>query len=219
MPPSTVAGLVFLIAALSPGLVYHRMLARFSQRDSRSTIVELVEMATAGAVASAVATVMVIGAGQVVPGLVSLAELVGDPVILRAHPWSVLISAALALVLSLALAALGGWLWIRRADTGPGRIREGSAWAGVLAARHEGRPAFLAVELDDGRLVEGYFRTVSVAEDPARDVLALRRPILVSGPGEVPRKEFDEDFVLIPRSIVKLVHGKHVPPKRANQDS
>jgi hypothetical protein len=204
MPPTTVAGIVFLVAALSPGLVYHRVLSRFLPRDSRSTVVELVELATAGALTTAVACVAVLGAGEVVPVLLSPAELYTRP-----HPWQVLLSATLALVLSFGLAGVAGWWWVRKFGREPVRIREGSAWAGVLGAKRDGKPAFLAVELTDGRLVEGVFRTVSVAEDPDRDALALRRPILVTGPNGAPRTEVDEDFVLIPRSIVKVVHGTY----------
>lgn len=204
MPPTTVAGIVFLVAALSPGLVYHRVLSRFLPRDSRSTVVELVELATAGALTTAVACVTVLGAGEVVPVLLTPAELYARP-----HPWQVLLSATLALVLSFGLAGLAGWWWVRKFGRQPVRIREGSAWAGVLGAKRDGKPAFLAVELTDGRLVEGVFRTVSVAEDPDRDALALRRPILVTGPNGAPRTEVDEDFVLIPRSIVKVVHGTY----------
>ncbi|MET1075091.1 MAG: DUF6338 family protein, partial [Umezawaea sp.] len=201
MPPSTVAGLVFLVAALSPGLVYHRMLTRFLPRDSRSTVVELVEMATAGALTSIVACVAVLGVAELVPALVSMDELTGDPAALRSHAWGVLLSTTLALAVSFGLAVLAGWSWVRKSGKAPSRIKEGSAWSGVLSRKRDGTPAFLAVELDDGRLVEGVFRTVSVAEDPARDALALRRPILVSGPGDAPRTEVADDFVLIPRSI------------------
>lgn len=205
MPPTTVAGIVFLVAALSPGLVYHRVLSRFLPRDSRSTVVELVELATAGALTTVVACVAVLGAGEVVPVLLTPEELVGT----TPHPWRVLLSATLALVLSFGLAALAGWWWVRKFGRQPVRIREGSAWVGVLAAKRDGKPAFLAVELEDGRLIEGVFRTVSVAEDPDRDALALRRPILVTGPNGAPRTEVDEDFVLIPRSVVKAVHGTY----------
>jgi hypothetical protein len=204
MPPTTVAGIVFLVAALSPGLVLHRVLSRFLPRDSRSTVVELVELATVGALTTVVACVVVLGAGEVVPVLLSPAELYTRPA-----PWSVLLSATLALALSFGLAGLAGWWWLRKFARQPVRIREGSAWAGVLGAKRDDKPAFLAVELTDGRLIEGVFRTVSVAEDPDRDALALRRPILVTGPDGAPRTEVDEDFVLIPRSVVKVVHGTY----------
>jgi hypothetical protein len=204
MPPTTVAGIVFLVAALSPGLVYHRVLSRFLPRDSRSTVVELVELATAGALTTALSCVVVLGAGEVVPALLSPAELYTRPA-----PWSVLLSAILALVLSFGLAGLAGWWWVRKFARRPVRIREGSAWVGVLGKRRDGKPAYLAVELTDGRSIEGVFRTVSVAEDPDRDALALRRPIFVTGPNGAPRTEVDEEFVLIPRSVVKVVHGTY----------
>lgn len=65
------------------------------------------------------------------------------------------------------------------------------------------------MELDDGRVVEGVFRAVSGLEDPARDALVLRRPVLVSGPGDTPRTPVDEDFVLLPRSIIRAVRGTY----------
>ncbi|MFB9928072.1 DUF6338 family protein [Amycolatopsis halotolerans] len=211
MPPSTAAGLVFLVAALSPGLVYHRMLARFLPRDSRSAVGEVVEMATAGALTSAVAVVLVLVAGQVFPGLVSLDDLVTGPATLRPKAWGVVASALFVLLLSLALALAGGRLWVRLAGKQQSRIHEGVVWSAVLAAKRDGLPVFLAVEVDDGRLIEGLFRSVSVDGDPARDAVVLQRPIAVTGPGDNPRSAREQDFVLIPRSIVKAVHGKYVP--------
>jgi hypothetical protein len=209
VPPTTVAAFVFLIAALSPGFVYHRMLARFQPRDHRSPLVELAEMATAGALTTAFAIAAVLGIGELVPALISPADLAGDPNALRARPWGVLGSVVLALLVSLALAAAAGWLWIRKIVKAPSRMREGTVWIGVLAAKRDGKPAFLAVELDDGRVVEGVFRAVSGLEDPARDALVLRRPVLVSGPGDTPRTPVDEDFVLLPRSVIRAVHGTY----------
>lgn len=217
MPPSTVAGIIFLAAALSPGLLYHQLLMRFFPRDSRSTVVELVELATVGALTSVLAGAAVLGAGEVVPALVSVNEVFGGSAILRSQAWSLLGSLLLALALSWGLAVLGGWLWIRRSSGRRGRIREGSAWASVLSGKRDGLPAYLAVELDDGRLIEGVFRAVSVAEDPARDVLALRRPIRICPPGGTERTEVDGEFVLIPRSIIKAVHGSYRLSKRVDE--
>ncbi|MDX3655786.1 DUF6338 family protein [Streptomyces sp. ID05-26A] len=209
MPPGTVAGFIFLIAALSPGFVFHRMIARFHSRDSRSPVVELVEMATAGALATAVAVVATLGVGELVPGLLSAAEVFGDANALRARPWDVLRALALVLPLSLGLATLAGWLWTRRSREQPAQIRQGSVWSGVLSAKKNGKPAYLAVELDDGRVVEGVFRAVSDVDDPDRDAVVLRRPISLSGPGNVPLTRVNEEFVLIPRTAIRLVHGTH----------
>jgi hypothetical protein len=213
MPPSTVVGLVFLAAALSPGLVYHRALARYLQRDQRSTAIEIVELGTVGVIASSISVVVVAGLAELVPAFVTLDELFGDPRAVGHEPWRAVAAVGSALVLSYLLSAAAGVLVARRSAERSGRMREGSAWSGVLAKRKDGRPAFLAVEIDDGRLIEGFFRTVSVTGDPARDVLALKGPIAFSGPGKVQRKAVEDDFVLIPRSIVKAIRGKYVPPK------
>ncbi|MCT2587963.1 hypothetical protein JT362_33105 [Actinophytocola sp. S1-96] len=210
---------MFVLAALSPGLVYHRVIAQFLARDNRSTVVELVEMATAGAVTSVVASVVVLGLGEFIPPLVSLDELAWNRSGDWPRPWSVVASALLVLFVSFGLAVLAGWMWVRRAGRLPTRIKQGSAWAGVLGAKRDGKPAFLAVELDDGRLIEGVFRSVSVAEDPARDALVLRPPILSSGPGDSPRTAVNEDFVFIPRSIIKAVHGSYRLTKRQDKDT
>jgi len=97
-------------------------------------------------------------------------------------------------------------------------MREGSAWAGVLARRQNGKPAYLSVEVDDGRLLEGVFRSVSVADEPARDALALRRPIRICLAGSSDRVDVDEDFVLIPRSTIKAVHGTYKLTKRPDPE-
>lgn len=219
MLPSTLIGLLVLAAALSPGLVRQRMVSRYVQRDSRSSVTEVVELATAGAFASVLAAIVTLLLGQGIPALLSLGQLVGDPAFLRAHPWSVVRSVLVCFGFSFAFALAGGWLWARRVVKVTARIREGTAWAGVLSQKRDGRPAFLAVELDDGRLAEGYFRAVSVSEEAARDALVLRRPIALSGPGDVPRTAVDEDFLLIPRSGVKAVHGKYVAAAAVREGS
>ena len=209
MPPGTVAGFLFLIAALSPGFVFHRMLAKYHFRDTRSPVVELVEMATAGALATAVAVLMTLGLGELVPGLLSATEVAGDVNALRTRPWSVLGALAVVLPLSLGLAAATGWLWTRRARERPSPIRQGSVWSGVLSAKKNGKPAYLAVELEDGRVFEGVFRALSDADDPDRDAVVLRKPIAVSGPGDIERTKVNEEFVLIPRTVIRVVHGTY----------
>lgn len=218
MLPNGVVGALFVIAALSPGLLYHQAVARYTPRDSRSTVVEVVELATVGVLASLIACVAVFAVGEVVPGLVTLREVVGDPSTLADRAWSVVIASLLGLGISLGLAALAGHLWVKRTAAHHSRIKEGSVWAGVLAAKRDGKPAYLSVELDDGRLVEGVFRSVSVAEEPARDTVALRRPIRICPAGSAQRTEVDEDFVLIPRSIIKAVHGSYKLTKRPDRD-
>lgn len=63
MLPNGVAGLLFLVAALSPGLLYHRAVMRYVPRDARSTVVEVVEvveLATVGVLTSVLACVVVL---------------------------------------------------------------------------------------------------------------------------------------------------------------
>jgi hypothetical protein len=219
MLPNGVAGLLFLVAALSPGLLYHRAVMRYVPRDARSTVVEVVELATVGVLTSVLACVVVLAVGELVPGLVTIGDVVDDASVLRAQAWSVVGSAVLALVVSFGLAALAGRLWVKYTAPHRRRIREGSAWAGVLAEKRDSKPAYLSVELDDGRLLEGVFRTVSVTEEPARDALALRRPIRICPAGSADRTDVDEDFVLIPRSIIKAVHGSYNLTVRPKTDS
>jgi hypothetical protein len=217
MLPNGVAGLLFLVAVLSPGLLYHRAVMRYVPRDSRSTVIEVVELATVGVLTSVLACVAVLAVGEVTPGLLTIRDVADGSAALRVRAWSVVGSAALALVVSFGLAALAGRLWVRR--TAPhSQIREGSAWSEILAAKRDGKPAYLSVELEDGRLVEGVFRAVSVAEEPARDTLALRRPIRVCPAGSTTRTDVDEEFVLIPRSIIKAAHGTYALTVRQEKD-
>jgi hypothetical protein len=212
--PTGAVGVLFLFAALSPGFLYHRAVARYRPRDSRSAVVEVVEFATAGALTSIVALVAVLAVGEIIPGLLTLNDVASNPAALRTRAWSVVGSSALVLVISFGLAAAAGRFWAGRSAGQRGQLREGSAWAGVLARKQDGKPAYLSVELDDGRLLEGVFRSVSVAEEPARDALALRRPIRICPAGGSERVDVDEDFVLIPRSAIKAVHGTYRLIKR-----
>lgn len=141
-------GVLFLFAALSPGFLYHRALVRYQPRDSRSAVVEVVELATAGALTSIVGLVVVLAVGEIVPGLITLDDVVGSPAALRTRAWSVVVSSVLVLAVSFGLAATAGRLWARRWAGRQGQIREGSAWAGVLSRKQDGKPAYLSVELN-----------------------------------------------------------------------
>lgn len=85
MLPTGAVGVLFLFAALSPGFLYHRAVARYRPRDSRSAVVEVVEFATAGALTSIVALVAVLAVGEIIPGLLTLNNVASNPAALRTH--------------------------------------------------------------------------------------------------------------------------------------
>lgn len=208
--PNSIVSLVVLAIAVSPGYVHHRLRNRFMLKDDRSTTAELVELFSAGALSTTVATVVVLLCGGFIPFLVTLNGALSGVGYIQSHPWQLLTSVLLVIVLSIGLSALSGWLIGRLSRTRVRAIRDGSVWVRALTRHYQDRKPYLAVELDDGRLVEGYLLAASIDEDPNRRDLILQGPLAFTGPGDKPRTRSSAAFVMVPGRAVRLIHAQYV---------
>ncbi|MEO3823563.1 DUF6338 family protein [Actinomadura sp. B10D3] len=213
--PSNALALAVLIVALAPGFAYHRVYRRRVPAEKRTATEEIVELFCAGALGSFAASLVVLGLAQAVSGLVTLDILLGVGKELRAHAWAAVLSGALALALSALFCAAAGVAMGRLSRSGVGQIRPGTLFARTVTARSRtGRRPYLAVELVDGRLVEGYLRYVAIDEDPARRDMVLQRPIAWSGTGYAERTLSRAARVLLRGSMIGAIHVSFPEPRR-----
>ncbi|MFI8360007.1 DUF6338 family protein [Streptomyces sp. NPDC085612] len=219
--PGSVVGAVLLLVALTPGYVYHQALRRYSARDTRTTTAEVVELFGVGALTTTTGLLLTLLLAELAPFLVPLSKIVHAPADFPARPWSWVATGLLALAVSFLLSASAGVLAGRRSPRRVGAgLREGTPalWAFTDRAPEDpARKAFLAVELSDGRLVEGYVRYVSSDPDPERRDLVLQRPIAWTGPGATPRTPSQARFVFVPGALVSVVHISYPAPARQAQ--
>ncbi|MFG2540137.1 DUF6338 family protein [Streptomyces sp. NPDC048511] len=215
--PSSVIAAVLLLAAMTPGYAFHRTMNRYRPKDTRSSTTEVVELFSVGALATTTGLLLTLLIGELAPSLITLREATKTPTDLRHHPWSWAGAAVLAMTLSMALSTLAGVYAGRKSPRRTGTaVREGTVAVHALTdragpgGRHK---PFAAVELSDGRLVEGYVRYVSTDPDPARRDIVLQQPIAWTGPGDAPRTRSPAVCVFVPGALVRVVHISypHVP--------
>ncbi|WP_322779737.1 DUF6338 family protein [Frankia sp. Cas4] len=221
-------GLIVVIAALVPGLGYLRAYRRYTLYDVRTSTVEFVEMLAIGALGTSVAAIIVLAIGEVAPGLVTLRALFHGYGDLSKSPWGTIVSAAGILLLGtvgcITAGVLAGQHSRRRVGVtlagvpaeeraaGPA-FREGSQFAAaLLRGAPDGGAPFLAVELSDGRLVEGFALLVSHHDDPLLRDLTLQKPVAFSGPGYTGRTVSPANRVFVPGSMIRLIHIAYPEP-------
>jgi hypothetical protein len=211
--PGTALGLVLTVAALGPGYIYLRVAERRSERPERSGLLEAVELAVVGALASTTALLIV--------GALADWTHVADAHWLAAHPanyagqhplrllWLVALTLGLAYLIAFAVAKV-------RHRT-PDVIRPaGSAWTEAFKKDcPKGRVAVLTVELRDGRKVEGTLRAHTPSVDYNRE-LYLTAPLRVqAGPASAPTGLGSTSFMVLRETDIIAVSGKYVGAKPA----
>ncbi|MFD9502529.1 DUF6338 family protein [Streptomyces sp. NPDC060035] len=210
MPGSVVAA-VLLLAAMTPGFAFHQAYRRFSAKGSRTSVTEVVELFSVGALATCLGALVSALLAEWIPYLVSLKDVATAPADAAERPWSWVVSGILTMTLSMAASIWAGRYVGKRSPQRRGeRLREGTVTSWVLTEHDaDGRWPFLAVELSDGRLVEGYLRHVSHDEDPARRDIVLQRPVLWTGPGDIPRTLSSARMVVVPGSLIRVIHLRY----------
>jgi hypothetical protein len=179
--PASLTALLILVFAAAPGYAALRAMERRNPRDSVTAIRETIEIVSVGLLASTVVALLLLGAAEITSALLPLRGLVAGSSYLRAHPWQVILSGLLQVVAATVLSAAAGTLVVR--GLAPVVNRPGHIWNLVLTRNRDGRDAYVAVELLDGRLVEGLIRGYSSSVDPGDREIAVQAPIAVTPPG------------------------------------
>lgn len=212
--PGSVAAAVLLLAAMTPGFAFHQAYRRFSAQSPRTSTTEVVALFSVGALATCLGALLTASLAEAFPYLVSLREVAAEPRDLGDRPWSWVVSGALTMALSItASLAAGRYVGKRSPHRRGERLREGTITTWVLTERdRHGQRPFLAVELLDGRLLEGYLWHASLDEDPARRDIALQGPLFWTGPGAVPRTRSAARMIFVPGSLVRVIHISYPTP-------
>jgi hypothetical protein len=205
--PGTALGLVLAVAALGPGYVYLRVAERRSARPERSSLLEAVELAVVGALAST-AALLVVGALADWTHVANAHWLAADPASYTGHHplrllWLVALTLGLAYLIAFAAAKV-----IHRT---PDVIRPaGSAWTEAFINKcPKGCATVLTVELRDGRKVEGTHGAHTPSVDYNRE-LYLRAPLRVqAGPASAPACLDSDSFMVLRETDILAVSGKY----------
>jgi hypothetical protein len=157
---------------------------------------------------------VVLGIAQFTAALLQLEDLIRGATYLEQHPWEAIWSGLLTVLLASAIAWLAGTAVAVLAARGA-RVQDGTVWTRVLTRRFRGRRPFLAVELLDGRVVEGFLLNASTEVDQQLRDLALQPPIAWSTRGGA-RSHVREGFVVVPGREIRVIQGSYPLLSRAS---
>lgn len=177
----SLTALLILAFAAAPGYAGLRAMERRSPRDSVSSVRETLEIVSLGLIASVITALLLFFAAQITSALLPLRGLIVGPSYFRAHPWQLILSGLLQIAFATGLSVAIGMLIVER--FAPAVIRQGNLWHPVLAEMRDGHRAYVAIELLDGRLVEGFALMCSTAAHPNDREIALQAPLAVTVPG------------------------------------
>jgi hypothetical protein len=214
--PSTLLGLILLLAGIGPGYVFVREAERREPRIERSQLLEAAELLVVGAVLSTAAALVVLIITQAT-GALDLEALANNGVkyILR-EP----IPNLTALLATLLLSYGAAYVLARAVHRGrqPTLYPNRAVWWQEIADLKTSGPVFTTVELRDGRVIDGYVSAYTIDADADRRDMALQRPIFVRARRQPNRALLDVDrLILSDREIVYVTLQQHRPPEDAGQ--
>ena len=175
MIPSSIAGLLLAVAALSPGYVYIRFASSRRPRAERSALMETGEFLLWGTATSGAALLLVfVGAHLGVPFLIDLREWSsGGSNYLAEDPWRAVWSGATAFAIASLLALTAAYLVYRKTKT---RVVEEPVWWSVFGGRPPKSEVFCSVQTTAGPVLEGFLYAYTTHSEEPRDI-ALKPPL------------------------------------------
>lgn len=217
MIPNTPLGLVLFLAALGPGYVYIRIAEQRRPRPDRSGLLEAVELAVIGALASTAALLAVLPIAGLISAT-SISKLARDPsAYIHANPVTAVGLTAVVLAVACALAYALATLVHRKdaANVRPG----GTSWYDAFWANRPGQEdvVIVTLELRDHRKITGKLRSFTVGLEENREI-GLAAPIATqAGPGSSPALGGD-GFVVVREADVLSVSGHYVAGRKPAPD-
>jgi hypothetical protein len=96
----------------------------------------------------------------------------------------------------------------------PAEFHTGNPWVHALGHRPRGKTPWVALEIDDGRIVEGLLYGFSLTDTRDDRDIVLRRPIRVTVAGEYDARLLDSvDLALFPDRSIKGISVIHAPER------
>jgi Family of unknown function (DUF6338) len=206
--PDSFLGLALFAASLGPGYLYLRIAEQRAPRQSRSPLVEVVELVVVGGLTSLVAALIVLSLADAV-GLLDTHALARHGSHYLVHePIRTLASLIATLALSYSLAALTALLVHRKHEAlvQPG----GNGWVAQFWQRRPSpqHAAVVTLELRDGRKATGVLSGFTVELDESREI-ALRRPIVIQPSARSAPIESNDDFLIFREADLLCVSGRY----------
>jgi hypothetical protein len=209
--PNNLLGLLVFAASLGPGYVFIRVAERHRVRPGRTTLLEVAELVSVGAFASAVALLVGLFAADWT-GWLDLEALSGDTgAYLRAHP-----ERSLSFALAVLLASYAGtWIVAKALHRRiPASIRLHSMWDEALSDDNGGRNVYATIELRDQRSIFGFVSFFTVGDNlpPDQRELALAQPLKARSSGRSSWVALNDDRVIIRASDIVALGVQYVRP-------
>lgn len=205
MIPSTLTGVLLLLAGLAPGHLYLRCYETRAAREPRAGVREAAEVAALGAFFTVVGIVVSLGVAQFSTWFYPLGGLLMGRSYLPGHPWAAIASLALVLTLSAGGCAAAGALAGRRRGGGELRTGMGTPWTDVLSeVRNTHTRPYAAIETCDGRVIEGFILSVAADQPAESSDVSLRAPIMLTPAGR-PRRPIASSYVIVPGKQIVAV--------------
>ncbi|TDW17875.1 DUF6338 family protein [Kribbella kalugense] len=210
MVPSGLAALL-VVLALVPGWYYIRLTSRLRARTKTTGLQELLEFVSVGALTTGTAVlIVVLLPHRWHPWTLDVDRWTsGGATYLRAHPrnagWSVVTVLLLALVIATLLYA------VQRLWKGSEFRPDGNVWVYSLGTRPKGMYPWVAVQLQNGQLVEGVLHSYTIEDLGSDRDIALRRPIRVSAGGFSIPEWLGLDRFIVSRDKIDYISVTHLP--------
>ena len=196
MIPTTLLGVVLLIAGLAPGYVYVRTSERRAPRIDRSRLLEVAEVLGVGLMLTGLSSVVVSFVGRTAPtAFVDIRDwIAGGNSYLRDHPYEVTASVGLALAGSL----LASWSLARLVHRGAAAsLRpELSIWHQIFGPNPD-TPKFVHARLRDGSVVEGFAFAYTFNRELVDREIALQKPMFMSESAAAERQPINADALIL----------------------
>lgn len=215
--PTTTTGLLFFLAAISPGYLYQRLAERRLERGERSAWLQAVDLLCIGATCTLLGVFAVLALGEFLPDIVlGLNRVAVEAGSLINEPWLLARSLLLALLASNLIAvalALSVARIVPRA-----RFGHGSVWTTTLTRyqrprtdESESRTAlYLVAQLNDGRSIGGEFLYAERGNDPDRRDIALAAPLWMSESDSRSKTPLSYEFVILKDRCISSLWGRRI---------
>ncbi|MCA1708126.1 MAG: DUF6338 family protein [Actinobacteria bacterium] len=207
-------GVSLVLLSLVPGWLHLQLRKRLAPASSATGLSELLEVLAVGLATTGTSVALLIFVPtrwlSVLLDVDTWAAQGND--YLRQHVREAAASGLTAFILALAIAYL---IYLPLRLRKPAEFRaQGSVWVHALGARPKGKVPWVALQLKDGKLIEGLLLSFSLSEEglEQKDV-ALQRPIRVTLKQNEQPQWLELDRIIIPGNELSYITVTHVPER------
>ncbi|MGF0319223.1 DUF6338 family protein [Nocardia fluminea] len=205
--------LVFLMFSLIPGWWHLRLLERTRPAGKTGGLNELLQVLAVGlaTTGSAIFILILLPDGWPYGWIADPAALIkGGSAYVQANLHKVAVTAAALLVLACVIAIL--LYFARSIGSQKGFKQLGDPWVYSLGNRPKNMVPYVAIELTDGRQIEGVLHTYSTDNGSSKPDIALKDPIRITPKDEEQPIRTLHNMIVVPGDQIVLVSLRILPP-------